>query len=181
MPTPDLSAARFFADLPDSRRDRTREHGLTDILVIALAAIAGAESFEAVAAFGWAKKDGLARFFPLAHGRGWPPYCRSCGSGRSATRSRPRSTTTSPACRGRPSNWAASSGGTGRWRTNGTSSSTRSTRRRIIGTGAEPIPLYPSADFYTLYAPPNHRDGVVHPTRADAEAGTEHFDGKMTE
>jgi hypothetical protein len=26
------------------------------------------------------------------------------------------------------------------------------------------------------YAPPNHRDGVVHHTRADAEATSEHFD-----
>jgi len=34
---------------------------------------------------------------------------------------------------------------------------------------------------YTLYAPPNHRDGVVHQTRADAEADNEHFDGKTTE
>ena len=51
MPPSDLSAARFFAALPDPRRDRTRKHALTDILVIALAAtIAGAESFEAVAA-----------------------------------------------------------------------------------------------------------------------------------
>jgi len=33
----------------------------------------------------------------------------------------------------------------------------------------------------TLYAPPNHRDGVVHHTRADAEADNEHFDGKTTE
>jgi predicted transposase YbfD/YdcC len=68
MPS-DLSAARFFADLPDPRRDRTRKHALTDILVIALAAtIAGAESFEAVAAFGKAKRDWLARFLPLANG-----------------------------------------------------------------------------------------------------------------
>jgi hypothetical protein len=35
--------------------------------------------------------------------------------------------------------------------------------------------------LYTLYAPPNHRDGVVHHTRADAEADNEHFDGKTTE
>ena len=34
---------------------------------------------------------------------------------------------------------------------------------------------------HTLYAPPNHRDGVVHQTRADAEADNEHFDGKTTE
>jgi hypothetical protein len=34
---------------------------------------------------------------------------------------------------------------------------------------------------HSLYAPPNHRDGVVHHTRADAEADNEHFDGKTTE
>jgi mannose-6-phosphate isomerase-like protein (cupin superfamily) len=45
----------------------------------------------------------------------------------------------------------------------------------IINTGADPLKLY------TLYAPPNHRDGVVHHTRADAEADNEHFDGKTTE
>jgi mannose-6-phosphate isomerase-like protein (cupin superfamily) len=45
----------------------------------------------------------------------------------------------------------------------------------IVNTGARPLKLY------TLYAPPNHRDGVVHHTRADAEADTEHFDGKTTE
>jgi mannose-6-phosphate isomerase-like protein (cupin superfamily) len=45
----------------------------------------------------------------------------------------------------------------------------------IINTGTEPLKLY------TLYAPPNHRDGVVHHTRADAEADTEHFDGKTSE
>ena len=45
----------------------------------------------------------------------------------------------------------------------------------IINTGDVPLKLY------TLYAPPNHRDGVVHHTRADAEADNEHFDGKTTE
>jgi mannose-6-phosphate isomerase-like protein (cupin superfamily) len=45
----------------------------------------------------------------------------------------------------------------------------------IINTGSGPLKLY------TLYAPPNHRDGVVHPTRAAAEADDEHFDGKTTE
>jgi mannose-6-phosphate isomerase-like protein (cupin superfamily) len=29
--------------------------------------------------------------------------------------------------------------------------------------------------LYTLYAPPNHRDGVVHKTKAEAEADEEHF------
>lgn len=48
------------------------------------------------------------------------------------------------------------------------------TRHNIINTGSEPLKLY------TLYSPPNHRDGVVHRTRADAEADTEHFDGVTT-
>jgi len=45
----------------------------------------------------------------------------------------------------------------------------------IINTGNVPLKLY------TLYSPPNHRDGVVHKTRADAEADKEHFNGKTTE
>ncbi len=44
-----------------------------------------------------------------------------------------------------------------------------------INTGGVPLKLY------TLYAPPIHQDGVVHHTRADAEADTEHFDGRTTE
>ena len=35
--------------------------------------------------------------------------------------------------------------------------------------------------MYTLYAPPHHRDGVVHVTRADAQADHEHFTGTSTE
>jgi mannose-6-phosphate isomerase-like protein (cupin superfamily) len=49
------------------------------------------------------------------------------------------------------------------------------TNHNIINTGSAPMKLY------TLYAPPNHRDGVIHHTRADAEADIEHFDGKTTE
>jgi len=49
------------------------------------------------------------------------------------------------------------------------------TNHNIINTGTSPLKLY------TLYAPPNHRDGVIHHTRADAEADKEHFDGKTTE
>lgn len=49
------------------------------------------------------------------------------------------------------------------------------TNHNIINTGEGPLKLY------TLYAPPNHRDGVVHRTRADAEADSEKFDGKTTE
>lgn len=35
--------------------------------------------------------------------------------------------------------------------------------------------------LYTLYAPPNHRDGVVHITKAQAESQEEHFDGVTSE
>ena len=35
--------------------------------------------------------------------------------------------------------------------------------------------------LYTVYSPPNHRDGVIHKTKAEAEADEEHFDGKTTE
>ena len=43
----------------------------------------------------------------------------------------------------------------------------------VVNTGEGPLKLY------TLYAPPEHRDGVVHKTKADAVE--EHFDGKTTE
>ena len=45
----------------------------------------------------------------------------------------------------------------------------------IVNTGSAPLKLY------TVYSPPNHRDGVVHRTRKDAEADDEEFDGKTTE
>ena len=48
-------------------------------------------------------------------------------------------------------------------------------KHNIINTGAVALKLY------TLYAPPNHRDGVVHHTRDEAEADTEKFDGNTTE
>lgn len=48
-------------------------------------------------------------------------------------------------------------------------------KHNIVNTGSDPLKLY------TLYSPPNHRDGVVHHTRAEAEADNEHFDGKTTE
>lgn len=50
------------------------------------------------------------------------------------------------------------------------------TMHNIINTSVDkPMKLY------TLYAPPNHRDGVVHKTKAEAEADEESFDGKTTE
>lgn len=35
--------------------------------------------------------------------------------------------------------------------------------------------------LYTVYSPPEHRDGVIHPTKSDALADNEQFDGKTTE
>ncbi|HLA10519.1 MAG TPA: cupin domain-containing protein [Pyrinomonadaceae bacterium] len=35
--------------------------------------------------------------------------------------------------------------------------------------------------LYTLYSPPEHRDGTVHPTKTDALSHEEHFDGRTTE
>ena len=51
------------------------------------------------------------------------------------------------------------------------------TRHNIINTSdTEKMKLY------TVYSPPNHRDGVVHRTKADAEADeSEHFEGITTE
>ncbi|NLI74501.1 MAG: cupin domain-containing protein [Euryarchaeota archaeon] len=35
--------------------------------------------------------------------------------------------------------------------------------------------------LYTIYSPPEHQHGVIHKTKADAEADDEHFDGKTSE
>jgi mannose-6-phosphate isomerase-like protein (cupin superfamily) len=48
-------------------------------------------------------------------------------------------------------------------------------RHNVVNTGDKPLRLY------TLYGPPEHRDGTLHPTKADADAAEEHFDGKTTE
>jgi predicted transposase YbfD/YdcC len=68
MPT--LSLTDVFADLPDPRRDtRNKRHGLTDILVIATAAVlGGAESWEAIAEFGRTKAAFFGRFLRLENG-----------------------------------------------------------------------------------------------------------------
>ena len=49
------------------------------------------------------------------------------------------------------------------------------TRHNIVNTASVPLKLY------TLYAPPNHQDGIVRHTRAAANVEDEHFDGKTTE
>jgi mannose-6-phosphate isomerase-like protein (cupin superfamily) len=46
-------------------------------------------------------------------------------------------------------------------------------RHNVVNTGGEPLKLY------TVYGPPEHRDGVRQPTKADETE--EHFDGKTTE
>jgi mannose-6-phosphate isomerase-like protein (cupin superfamily) len=48
-------------------------------------------------------------------------------------------------------------------------------RHNIINTGEKPLRLY------TLYGPPEHRDGTVHATKADSQRLKEHFDGKVSE
>lgn len=48
-------------------------------------------------------------------------------------------------------------------------------RHNVKNTGNEPLKLY------TIYSPPEHMDGVVHPTKSDAYAAHEHFDGKTSE
>ena len=35
--------------------------------------------------------------------------------------------------------------------------------------------------LYTIYSPAHHQDGILMPTKAEAEASTEEFDGKTTE
>lgn len=48
-------------------------------------------------------------------------------------------------------------------------------RHNVVSVGGEPLKLY------TIYGPPEHVDGTVHATCADAHAAHEHFDGRTTE
>lgn len=48
-------------------------------------------------------------------------------------------------------------------------------KHNVINNGSGPLKLY------TIYGPPEHRDGTVHATKADADASHEHFDGQPTE
>lgn len=47
------------------------------------------------------------------------------------------------------------------------------TKHNIINVGEIPLKLY------SIYSPPEHKDGTVHRTKADAQE--EHFDGVTTE
>jgi mannose-6-phosphate isomerase-like protein (cupin superfamily) len=49
------------------------------------------------------------------------------------------------------------------------------TKHNIVNSGDAPLKLY------TLYSPPNHRDGVVHHTRDEATKDNEKFTGETTE
>jgi len=48
-------------------------------------------------------------------------------------------------------------------------------RHNLVNTGKETLRVY------TIYGPPEHLDGTVHATAADAPAAHEHFDGRTTE
>ncbi len=48
-------------------------------------------------------------------------------------------------------------------------------RHNVRNTGDKPLKLY------TIYSPPEHLDGLVKRTKAEADASHEHFDGKTTE
>lgn len=48
-------------------------------------------------------------------------------------------------------------------------------KHNIVNTGEEAMKLY------SVYSPAEHRDGVVHATKEEAEADDEHFDGVITE
>ncbi len=47
-------------------------------------------------------------------------------------------------------------------------------RHNLINNGTTPLKLY------TLYSPPNHRDGIVHHTKDEAMNDNEQFDGRLT-
>ena len=48
-------------------------------------------------------------------------------------------------------------------------------RHNVKNIGGEPLKLY------TIYGPPEHEEGTVHATKADALASEEHFAGVTTE
>lgn len=66
---PRLSLIEQFKDLPDPRVDRTKDHDLIDVLVIAVCALlCGAESFNDMEDFGEAKQEWFKTFLGLRNG-----------------------------------------------------------------------------------------------------------------
>lgn len=51
----------------------------------------------------------------------------------------------------------------------------RGAKHNVMNIGQEPLKLY------TIYSPPEHIDGTIHKTKADADNAHEHWDGKTTE
>jgi len=49
-------------------------------------------------------------------------------------------------------------------------------RHNIINTSPDAL-----LKLYTVYSPPEHKDGIIRSTKAEAEATEEHFDGVATE
>ncbi len=48
-------------------------------------------------------------------------------------------------------------------------------KHNVVNTGDKPLKLY------SIYSPPEHRDGVIHKTREEAMEDEEHFNGDTTE
>ena len=48
-------------------------------------------------------------------------------------------------------------------------------KHNVINTGSADMKLY------TLYSPPEHQDGTIRKTKAEALSNEEHFDGRTTE
>jgi mannose-6-phosphate isomerase-like protein (cupin superfamily) len=55
----------------------------------------------------------------------------------------------------------------------------------VIPTGSKHniinIDTHTDLKMYTLYAPPHHKDGILRPTKKEAEENEAEFDGKTTE
>jgi mannose-6-phosphate isomerase-like protein (cupin superfamily) len=55
----------------------------------------------------------------------------------------------------------------------------------IVPAGAEHNVINTSSDedlkLYTIYSPPEHKEGTLRATKAEAQAQEEHFDGQTTE
>ncbi|MEI8033836.1 MAG: ISAs1 family transposase [Chlorobiaceae bacterium] len=65
----DVAIGSYFATVDDPRVERTRDHALLDIIIIAVCAvICGADGWVAVEEFGITKRDWLATFLTLPNG-----------------------------------------------------------------------------------------------------------------
>src|SRR5689334_4834831 len=66
---PHLSLIEHYKNLPDPRVDRTKDHDLIDILIIAICALlCGAQTFNDMEDFGKAKQEWFKTFLGLRNG-----------------------------------------------------------------------------------------------------------------